>query len=271
MGYAIETVIGYGLNAAAATTQPLTAGLTQSFSVRATGGSTPISLETMWASFQDPGYFRVKSPRLHDDVTGIELQALGTNVSPLANEYFSQPLYSQDLLAVSAFFTAAPTATHHSFGAMNIYYDTLPGVNANFKTWAEVSAMIQSYYGVYVVPKSSATVGNWGAGVAMNQKQDQYKANSWYALLGYLTPTAIDAISIQGTDLGNLQVGGPGSIDPLITRRWFAEQEVVTGKPSIPIINSQNKGSTLVKVASATATTTYPISLLFAYLGPTAG
>lgn len=271
MGIARETVIGYKKVAASATAQALTPGLTQTFTVRAAPMTSAISIQSMWASFQTPGFFRIRSPRLHDDVTGIEVKANATNVSPLASKYFKQPVVSQDLLTVEAFFTAAPTVTHAAFGAYNVYYTTLTGINANFKTWAEITPMVISYYGVYLTVVSSATIGNWGAGVAINNKQDQFKANSSYALIGYNTPTAIDAISIIGSDLGNLRFGGPGSIDPKITSYWFADQELDTGMASIPVINSQNKAATLVSVASATATTTYQISLLFAYLGPYTG
>jgi hypothetical protein len=47
--------------------------------------------------------------------------------------------------------------------------------------------------------------------------------------------------------------------------------ETESGRPSIPVINSQNKASTLIQVASETASTAYPISLLFAYLGQFSG
>ena len=210
MGYAIETVIGYLSNAASTGAQAMTAGASQSFNVRATNGTSLAHLESIWATFQDPGYARIRSPRFHDDVNGIEIQAVSTNVSPLANEGFGQPLYSQDSLIVEGYFTAAPTATHYSGIGMNVVYDDLPGVSANFKTWAEVAPMIQSFMGVYVNPSSSATIGQWGNGVALNSSQDVFKANGQYALIGYSTPTAFTAFSILGSDLGNLQVGGPG-------------------------------------------------------------
>src|SRR5208282_6610663 len=116
-------------------------------------------LEDIWASFQDPGYIRVRSPRLHDDVQGIEVQANGVVTSPLLAEGFSQELFSQDSLIVEGFFTAAPTLGHTTLGALQIYYDDLAGVAGNFLPWAQVQPMIQSYFGVYVNPTSSATAG----------------------------------------------------------------------------------------------------------------
>lgn len=271
MGLAIETVLGYVSDANSATAQAMTPAPGQSFNVRATNGQTVAHLCSMWSKFQDPGYFRVRSPRLHDDVNGIEVEATGTTPNPLLLEGFNQELYSQDSLTVEAFFTAAPTATHYSFGAMQIYYDDLPGIAGNFKTWAQVQPMIQSYMGVYVNPSSAGTIGSWGTGVALNSSQDVFKANSAYALLGYSTPTAFMAFNIQGTDLGNLQVGGPGTTGSIETRRWFKYMDEMTGMPSIPVINSQNKGATLIQVADSAISTAYPISLFFAYLGPWQG
>jgi hypothetical protein len=271
MGYAIETVLGYLSNAASTGAQSLTAASGQSFNVRATNGQTTAHLEAVWGYFQDPGFLRIRSPRLHDDVIGIELQGVSTNPSPLADEYFEQTLYSQDSLTVEGYFTSAPTSTHYTGGALQVYYDDLPGVAGNFVSWAEVKARVQSYMGVYVSPTSSATVGQWGAGVALNSSQDVFKANGAYALIGYTTPTTFTSFSILGSDLGNLNVGGPGSTDPIVTRRFFPWMEETSGRPSIPVINSQNKASTLVYVAGPTASTAYPISLLFAYLGQVSG
>lgn len=271
MGQAIETVLGFLSDAASTGAQPMTAASPQSFNVRATNGQTVAHLEAVWASFQDPGYLRVRSPRLHDNTNGIEVEAQSTVTNPLLLECFSQELYSQDALTVEGFFTAAPVATHASFAGLQVYYDDLPGVAANYQSWAQVAPQIQSYMGVFVNPTSSATVGQWGAGVALNSSQDVFKANGAYALIGFSTPTSFVAWSILGTDLGNLQVGGPGTIDPVMSRQWFRYMELESGKPSIPVINSQNKGSTLIQVASAAASTAFPISLLFAYLGPWSG
>lgn len=267
MGQAIETVVGSLVAVATATAQPYTAGNGQSFQVRATNGTTEAHLEALWTKSLDAGYTRIRSPRLHDDVIGIEAEHYIGNASPLLCEYFSTLLYSQDILIVEDFFTAAPTVNDVQQIGFQVYYDDLPGVAGNYQSWAQVQPQIQSYMGVYTLPISNATVGQWGVGVALNSSQDVFKANSSYALIGYHTPTLFTAWSILGSDLGNLQVGGPGSIDPKITRNWFPYMEMESGRPSIPVINSQNKQSTLVQVFHSVASTTLPLSLIFAYLG----
>jgi hypothetical protein len=271
MGLAVETVVGSYAAAAATGAQAYTPGNGQSFQVRATNGTTVAWLEAMWTKSLDAGYTRIRSPRLHDDVIGIEAQHYIGNASPLMSEYFEQELYSQDTLIVEDFFTAAPTVNDVQQIGFQVYYDDLPGVAGNYMTWAQIQPQIKHYMGCYVLPVSNATVGQWGVGVALNSSQDVFKANSWYALIGFITPTLFTAWSILGSDLGNLQVGGPGSVDPIITRRWFPYMEMESGKPSIPVINSQNKQSTLVQVFHSAASVTLPIQLLFAYLGTTTG
>ena len=268
MPYGIETV---GLNyTATATTgaQPYTAQVGQSLNVRALGAGSNATIEALWTHSSAAGQTRIRSPRLHDDVVGTGGFHYLNNASPILNEYYAQTVYSQDTLIAEDYWVVAPGAVAQQ-AAFNVYYDDLPGVSANIKSWAEVAPLIQSYFTVYVAPISAGAITSWGAGVAINSSQDVFKANSWYALIGYNTNVIFTAMSILGTDLGNLQYGGPGSVDPLITNRWFPFMENTSGKPSIPVINSQNKGATLVQVMDTTLTTTFYVGLIFAYLGPT--
>src|SRR5208282_665933 len=123
------------------------------------------------------------------------------NASPLLCENFSQEVYSQDLLIAEINWVAAPGAVAQGV-AFNVYYNDLPGVSANILPWATVKPQIQSYYSNYVVATSAAAITSWGAGVAINSSQDYFKANSWYALIGYQCPVLFTAFSLQGTDIG---------------------------------------------------------------------
>lgn len=274
MGYAIETIPGSYTAAASTGAQAYTAGTAQSFQIRALAANSQARIHALWTQSQDAGYTRIRSPRMHDDVVGMQSAHFVNNASPLLLDSIEQEVYSQDTLIVEDYFTAAP-GTNVQQMAFQVYYDDVPGLAGNFWTWAQVSAAMQAapvpnqYLGVYTLPVPAGTVGAWGTGVALNSSQDVFKANSWYALLGYTCPTRVTAWSILGTDLGNLYVGGPGSVDPIITRNWFKRMEEFTGRPSIPVINSQNKGATLVQVFDITTATAKPINLIFAYLGPT--
>jgi hypothetical protein len=267
MGIGLE-LVGFSLSDAAATGAQAMAALNgQSATIRATaGGSAAVTLESIATDFQDAGDFRIRSPRMHDDVNGIRVAAPAGIPQWAANEYFAQPLYSQDALITEAVFTVAPTAGHTSLAYLNVYYDDVPGIAANLRTPAEVLPNVQNILAVPVTPTSSATLGNWGAGVALNSTVDTLKANTLYALLGYVTPVAFGAWSIQGVDVGNLQLGAIGSATPWETRNWFARLSDEIGKPCIPIINSQNKASTLINVSDKANATAFEITLILAQL-----
>jgi len=268
MGQGIETVLAYLPDAAAAGAQAMTAGNQQSFTVRAAASpSTGVTLESVYTDFQDAGDFRVRSPRMHDDVNGIRISAGSRSLGPSLHEYFQQPLFSQDNLTVEAFFDVAPTVNHMSIAAMTLFYDDLPGIAGNFRTWVEVQPNIVDYLSVPLDPISGAVAGQWGGGVAINSGVDVFKANTLYALIGYEVQNVPFSVwGIQGVDIGNLILGAGGGLNPVDSRRYFPYLSDTVGKAAIPIINSQNKTTTLVYIADRTAATAYQMTLLFAQL-----
>jgi hypothetical protein len=270
MGYGIELVQFHLADAAATGAQAMTPGNQQSANIRATaGGSAQVTLEAIIASFQDAGDFRVRSPRMHDDVNAVRIQAPAGVPTILAAEAFQQPLYSQDNLTVEAVFTTAPTVNHVSIAGLLVYYADVPGIAGVYRSWAEVAPTIVDYLAVPVSPTSGATAGDWGSGVALNSTVDVFKANTQYALVGCVAQGAAAANGlwgIQGVDTGNLIVGGAINNSVVDQRRKFYLYEQTSGKPSIPVINSQNKGATLVFAATQTAATQVEISLIFAQL-----
>lgn len=203
---------------------------------------------------------------MHDDVNGIRLAAPAAVTQWSAEQQFNQALYSQDALTVEGYFTAAPTVTHHAVAYLQVYYTTVPGIAANLRHWAEVQPNVVNYLCVPVTAASSGTAGQWGAGVAINHTVDVFKANTLYALIGYLTPITFGAFTIQGVDVGNLQIGAVASTDAVQTRSYFARLSTLTGKATIPVINSQNKGATNLFVSHYVTSTTYETSLIFAQL-----
>lgn len=267
MGVGME-IVGFScIDAAAATAQTMNPLNGQTATIRATAnGNAPVTLEGIATDFQDAGDFRIRSPRMHDDVNAIRIAAPAGVPQWGALEYFSQPLYSQDTLTVEAVFTVAPTVSHISLGYLNLYYQDVPGIAAVLRSTNEVLPNVVDILSIPVTPTSSATAGNWGAGVALNSSVDLFKANTLYALLGYVTPVAFGAWSLQGVDVGNLQLGAPGSTVARDTRNYFAAMSDEMGMPAIPVINSQNKASTLVNVSAIATATATEISLIFAQL-----
>lgn len=268
MPQALETINTYGTGNNSATTLTHVADPSQSLAIRSSNGNPSAQLFGLWAMMGIAADLAIFSPRMHDDVHGIQTRVQVSKTDPVYDYDFQQPMYSQDTPTVQSTFGSAPGSSVAEQAGYNIYYTDLPGISANLMSWAQVEPQIISFYGVKVSCVSSATAGALGAGSAINSVYDNFKANSKYALLGYNVNVECGNVSIQGSDTGNLQVGGPGSIAEIETRRYFCDISQATGLALIPVINSANKASTNVFVSHTTASTTVIVDLLFAYLGP---
>lgn len=274
MPKALETIIGYVASGTGSTTyDALTPNANQSFTVRAYQQGTAAYLENVWAATSAAEWLlSIKSPRLHDDVLGMQF-AVGAytntgstvifNPQELMPGYQEQMLYSTDTLSVTA---NATTATNKFVGVFNVRYEDLGGVSARLYDWPTIRPMIKNFVGFEVQPVASSTVGVLGTGVALNSVSSRWKANTDYALIGYTTSIPVTAIVINGVDVGNLYVGGPGLPNAADTGSFFVDQSVCTGFPHIPVINSLNVGGTFCFIADATASTAPNVVLYFAEL-----
>lgn len=262
MGNACE-VIGVRATNPGATLTAVTVNTGQSLTVRNFPTTAPAYLDQMWAHEASAGVLRVRSPRLHDQVQGIRVQVGATTPDLLLPTSGDQTLYPSDVLTVELSGGGAETDT----GYLLTYYTDLPGIAARLAQWGEVQPRIKNLVGVEVDDTTSATAGDWSAGTAINATFDNLKANTDYAILGYTVGTVCGAVAITGTDTGNLKIGGPGALDHIQTRRFFVDMSQHTGRPYIPIINSNNKGGTLVSTSDAAASTSVHVSLLMAELG----
>jgi hypothetical protein len=261
MGLACEVIAGRTTNPGATLTA-LTVNTNNSFTVRNYPTSAPAYLDQAWAKEATPGVFRVRSPRLHDQVQGIRMQVGDTTARLLLSSYGDQKLYPSDTLTVELSGGGAETDA----GYFNVYYSDLPGIAARLAMWSEIGPRIANLVGVEVDATTSATAGDWSGGTAINATFDNLKANTDYAILGYTVATACGAVAIVGTDTGNLRIGGPGNLDQLVTRDFFVRMAENTGRAYIPVINSNNRGGTLVTVSDPAASTAIHVSLNMAEL-----
>lgn len=263
MGIAVQLVTGRALNPGAGPTA-FTPNTGDTFTVQNFDNASPAYLDQIWADNAAGGFVRVRSPRLHDQAQGLRVRsAPGASRSPLLDNYSDQVLYASDVLIVEGSGGAAET---DNVALLN-YYTNLPGAAARFARWSEIQNRVVNLMGSEVALTSGATAGDWGAGTAINATFDNFRANTDYAVLGYTVSAACTAVAIQGPDTSQFRVGGPGIVDPRITRAWFLDMEEQSGRPYIPIINSNNRGGTLAYVAATTASTAVSVSFLLAQLG----
>lgn len=274
MGLALETIVGYVSSGTGTTTfDALSNNSGQSYTVRSYQDGTSAWLEDVWGATSAAQFLlSIKSPRLHDDVKGI-LTAVNAytntgstvifNPQTLLPGFLTQKLYSTDVLSVTA---NATTATNKFVGVFNVRYENLGGVNARLYHWGEIQPNIVNLVGIEVQPQASATVGLFGSGVALNSVDQRLKANTDYAWLGYTASIPVSAVVMNGVDVGNLYVGGPGAYDTGSTGDFFVTQSLKYNTAHIPVINSNNQGGTFVYCADITASTHPNVTLYFGEL-----
>lgn len=259
MGRVLEVVSGRATNPAALTA--LTANEGDTFTIRDFPPESPAFLTQVWAQEATLGIVRIRSPRMHDAAQAIRLRVPAT-VRPLLPYGSRQRLYPTDPLTFEIQGGGAET----DLAAFLAYYVDLGGGNARLATADEVMPRIVDYVGVEQALTSSATTGQYGGSQAITADFDILKADTDYALLGYLTDVAVGVVGIRGPDTSNYRVGGPGPLFPEITSDWFVELSRELGLPCIPIINSNNRGATLVDLAHIGVSVAVNVTLEMAQL-----
>jgi len=250
MGAAFQVLSGRATNPGTTITA-VTMDTNDSNIVRATGSNDPIWLDQAWAMGATAGLIRVRSPKMHDANQAIRQRYNANNADPLLAEYTKQILYPQDTLTIEITGGGAET----DMMSLLVYYENISGLAAQLRTWDQILPLIQNYCGQECNMTTGATAGQYGGAQALNASVSFLKANTWYAVLGYLVDVACGTVGLTGTDFGNLRIGGPGSIRNELTAGWFVDLDRRTGRPYIPVFNSANIGNITVDIATpATAT-----------------
>lgn len=264
MGRALQVLTGRVTNPGATITA-VTMNTGDSNVIRNTSLQSPVNIISAWAMGATAGLIRVRSPLLHDALQGIRLRYNANNPDPLFAEELQQMVLPQDTLTLEMTGGGAET----DMFSLLVEYDDLSGVAAQLVTWEQIAGQIESYSGVECNLTSGATAAQYGGSQALNANFDLFKRNRYYAIVGYLTDTAFGTLGLSGSDLGNLRVGGPGSIRNELTSGWFVDLARRDNAPRIPVINSANVAGVNVDLATpATATAinvTFICALLKAY------
>ncbi len=268
MGKAIELVTGFvTFSNAAFVNLGMAAGNT--LTIRNAPLDSDVKLLQTWADVQFAGQFRIRSPRLHDNVRGIHLDTVAAQVVPLLPWKFAQKLVPQDTLIAEL--SAADAAGDIETACMLLYYANLAGVDARLATAEEV---IRRTVNIVTVENTIAlgALGGYSGEEAINAEEDLLKANTDYALLGYLVDTECACVRWRGADTGNLGVGGPGN--PAIrfdTKNWFVRLSEEYGLPMIPVFNSANRAGILIDGAQDENGADTTVTSIFAEIGPSTG
>lgn len=251
------------ITAAGAGTSVATPSAGDSFVVPAFTPGTNAWLDHIWVQGATADWVSVKSPRMHDANQGIRVRTGGLQQKDLLPGGLIQPMYAVDSPTVSIDATGAGSS------AITLVYrcQDLPGVSPRLAMWGDIASRIKNVSGVDVALGAAPSIGNYSAGNAINSTFDNFQASTDYAVMGFLIPNAATTIAIQGQDTGNLKMGCPGSTDPVVTANWFVQAAENLGVPYIPIINSNNKGSTNIFQVANSAIAAQTVTLLLAELG----
>lgn len=260
MGRAIDSVLAQITNSAALAAASVAAS-GDTLQVKNFDQASKAYLENITVKGTAARTVRVLSPSLHDPVRGITfVTAQAPSVFAMPREV-GQPLQRGDVLTLQL----NSGATDSTAAVLQHYYENLPGAQANLVSWSDIAGYIDNIKPVQVAATSSATIGAWND-VALNSTEDLLHADTWYAVLGYVVDVACLAVSVRGPDTGNLRISGPGSVLTGFTGDYFVTESDRTGRPHIPLINSNNKGGTTVSTADNAASTAVQVQLILAEL-----
>lgn len=262
MGRAMEIISGYATNPSTTLT-----GLTMMASDSATVRSFPFEsgafLEDAWTQQATKGALRIKSPRLHDNLYGINVGSRAAIVRGLLPDEVHQRLYPQDNLTLQI--SGGGSETDQASFLMQ--YNDLPGVNARLYQWDQVEPLIKNIVSIQTVHTLGSSATAYQASQAINATQDTLKANEDYAILGYITDTEVCSVGWKGSDTGNLRVGGPGCVEEIETRSWFRRLDQRMVGACIPVINAANKQNTFVDLLTTVTSGTVNVFTIMAELG----
>jgi len=133
-----------------------------------------------------------------------------------------------------------------------IFYEDMPGIDCSrrMKRWDEVSKKMIRPVTIDVTLTGAAGPGYSGAEL-ITAESNLLRAYSNYALLGITCQTDHCTVGLVGPDTGNQRVSVPGIAGKQeLTSQWFPLLSRAYDLPLIPIINSGNKDSTSIFMAT---------------------
>jgi hypothetical protein len=261
---AIDTISTVIANPGASYTATVAAS-GDSLTVRNFPTTSPAYLEHMFRRGATKGSARVRSPRLHDNVTGINFATSETIDTLVIPNQLNQPLYPSDTLIAEMTGGGAET----DGVALLIYYSQVQGITARLNTWADISGLVKSVKLFQTAVTNSATIGSW-TDTLVTTTENQLHADSDYAVLGFKTDTVQTAVGIKGQETGNLRICGPGTTTGLDTSNWFVRWSAESNIAAIPVFNANNRFSVYVSTCDVAASTTPIITLICAELSAAA-
>src|SRR5579864_4595419 len=217
-GPCLDTVTSQG-TAIGASLVATTIASGDSFTVRNAALTSDVELLNMWAHNLVAGMVRVRSPKFHDNVDGLRSRVLIATLDPLMPLGAKQKLTPQDTMIVEL--AGSAVGGNIESVVQLLYYSDLPGQSARFIDHPTLWQRQKNLIGQRIAITLGTTVGYNGSR-AINGDNDQFHANTDYALLGITSDIATAAICVRGIFSSNMRVAVPGDINHWdLTSRFF--------------------------------------------------
>lgn len=268
MPLAMETIVGQATNIGAGPTN-LPAAVGSSLVVRNARLDSRILLLNLWGKLQVTGFVQLRSPRLHDNVRGIRVGVSSAASVLKTPRLFPQRLVPQDALIMEG--SSVDAAGNIEYALATLWYEDLAGAAAYLIKKDELMSRGQNLVTVYLTVAAGVGGGFTGA-VAINAGgSDLLKANTDYAWLGSTMDVEAAGVFLRGPDTASLRIGHPATTpaqNEELTRAYFVDLAFWFDLPMIPVINSANKGGTLVDVAQDQGGAAVTVALQLVELAP---
>lgn len=262
-GVAFDTITSQG-TAIGASLAATTIASGDSFTIRNCALTDKVWMLSYWTHNLVAGMSRIRSPKLHDNVDAIRSRALVATLDPVLPLGTRVQFYPQDTEIVELAGSAVGGNIESVVQLM--YYENLPGQAARLIDAATLASRQKTIIGQRLAITLGTTVGYNGAR-AINADNDQFHANTDYALLGLSSDINTAAIAVRGVDTGNLRASVPGSVLLWqLTERFFVKLAKEFNMAMIPVFNSANKAGILVDAVNNQAGGTANVTLWMAEL-----
>lgn len=263
MGLAYDTVLMDVHNAATSAIGLTVPTLASGDSLAVRSFDKPAWAKLLGVTLQGSGtrQVRLTSPRLHDNVTGLQWQTPESPSEFLLPSQVGQPLYSVDQLVAQM----DAAASSDTIAALHVYYKNLEGEDAQLRSWGDIKGHVIGYKIHEVAVTTSATIGAW-QDTTITTTDNQLKADYRYALLGMEVSAALGVVGLKGPATGNLRACMPGASATFPLSEYFIRMSEKHDLPMIPIFKANDRNNTFVSAAANTASVTSDVFLMLAWL-----
>src|SRR5579864_2459952 len=265
MPAAMDTITSQG-TAIGATLAATTIAAGDSFTIKNADLSSKVWMLNFWTHNLVAGMVRIRSPKLHDNVDAIRARTLIATLDPLLPLGTRQQFYPQDTEIVELAGSAVGGNIESVVQLM--YYEDILGGAGTFIDHAALIARQKTIIGQRLAVTLGTTTGYNGAR-AINGDNDQFHANTPYAILGISTDIVTAAVCVRGIFNANLRCAVPGhTTEWQLTERFFVKLSDEFKMPLIPVFNSADKAGVLVDAVNNQAGGTCNATLWLAELTP---